>query len=145
MNLNSGFVFNTGDTWTINIPNRTIVATSGKDVTIQCNFSYPLEQHTENVQVYWKTSDLKSSFDTHDNDKQAFIFHPNDTFVLEKYRKRTTLIGNKNEQNCSLRITNVTENVQNIYVRVIGKNDNYSFVKVQVSISLSGKNFSETF
>lgn len=115
----------------------------GSDVTINCMFDYPTKEHTDNVQVYWKKRE-RSTFKISDNDKNAFVFHPNDTFVLEKYRGKTTLIGNPAEKNCSLLISGITENEPNIYVRVISKVDNYSFVKDFVSISLSGKSLSKT-
>ncbi|XP_038568470.1 uncharacterized protein LOC119898330 isoform X2 [Micropterus salmoides] len=48
------------------------------------------------------------------------------------------LIGDKDKGNCSLKIMKIMERMQNIYVRVIGKNDNYSFNKNLVSISVIG-------
>lgn len=134
---------NTGQKWNINV-NRSFVAKPGTNVTIPCTFTYPPEHHTESVQVYWKKFE-KSKFNTFDNDQNGFVYHTNYTFVLEKYRGKTTLIGNEAEGSCSLEIRNIMENEPKIYVRVIAKGDNYSFKNDFVSISLSGKNSSKTF
>lgn len=134
---------NTGQDWKIHVT-RSINATFGSNVTIACNFTYPLKYHTENVEVYWKKR-VKPDFDINDADKNAFVFHTNDTFVLEKYRTKTKLIGDKTHGNCSLRIQNIVDNEPGIYVRVIGKGEKFSFKKDCVTISVSGKNFSKTF
>lgn len=132
-------VLNTGQEWNINVP-RSINATLDSNVTIPCNFTYPEEFHTDNVKVYWKKINVKSIFNTHDNDQNAFVTHTNTTFVLEKYRNKTRLIGNETPKNCSLMILDIKENEQGIYVRIIAK-DNYSFNKNIVSIFVNGKNF----
>lgn len=111
---------------------------------VPCTFTYPPELYTEDVQVYWKKPG-RSNFDTDDIDKNSFVFHTNDTFVLEKYRGKTKLIGNKDKGNCSLMIQGIKENEPNIYVRVIAKGDQYSFHLKFVSISLPGKNSSQAF
>lgn len=123
-------------TWAINV-SSSIFAEYGSTVVIPCTFTYPPAHHTDKVQLYWKTLD-KSSFNTYDNDKNAFAFHTNDTFVLEKYRGRTSLIGDKLKENCSLQIKNITESEGPIYLRVIAKGDNYSFRAYPVLFSLSG-------
>ncbi|XP_077951360.1 uncharacterized protein LOC120811137 isoform X2 [Gasterosteus aculeatus] len=125
-----------GESWNIDV-SRHINATLGSNVTIQCHFTVPTKHYTERMQVFWK-KDEKSKFNTFDNDKKAFIFHPNETFVLEKYRGKTRLMGNKSAGNCSLKIFNVRDNVPNIYVRVIAKGDNYSFSQNSVSIAVTG-------
>nr|XP_040022258.1 uncharacterized protein LOC120811137 isoform X2 [Gasterosteus aculeatus aculeatus] len=125
-----------GESWNIDV-SRHINATLGSNVTIQCHFTVPTKHYTESMQVFWK-KDEKSKFNTFDNDKNAFIFHPNETFVLEKYRGKTRLMGNKSAGNCSLKIFNIRDNVPNIYVRLIAKGDNYSFSQNSVSIAVTG-------
>lgn len=134
---------NTGQTWDVNVT-RQIRAELDSDVIVQCTFTYPPEFYTEDVQVYWKKPG-RSNLNTDDIDKNSFVFHTNDTFVLEKYRGKTKLIGNKDKGNCSLMIQGIKENEPNIYVRVIAKGDQYSFYLKFVSISLSGKNSSQAF
>ncbi|XP_038568468.1 uncharacterized protein LOC119898330 isoform X1 [Micropterus salmoides] len=128
--------FTKGETWNISVAGN-INTSLGSDVTIPCTFTYPPEQRTDNVEVYWKKLE-KSKFNINDKDKNAFIFHTNDTYVLDKYKGKTMLIGDKDKGNCSLKIMKIMERMQNIYVRVIGKNDNYSFNKNLVSISVIG-------
>ncbi|TNN68305.1 Sialic acid-binding Ig-like lectin 12 [Liparis tanakae] len=124
-----------GQSWNISVT-KPITATKGSNVTIKCTFTVPAAQSTPSVEVYWKKPE-RSKFKTFDNDRNAFVFHPNDTLVLEKYRGKTKLIGNKINGDCSLKICGITDNVQNIYVRVIAKGDNYSFRANSVSISVS--------
>lgn len=136
-------ILNTGQTWDVNVT-RQIRAELDSDVIVPCTFTYPPEFYTEDVQVYWKKPG-RSNLNTDDIDKNSFVFHTNDTFVLEKYRGKTKLIGNKDKGNCSLMIQGIKENEPNIYVRVIAKGDQYSFYLKFVSISLSGKNSSQAF
>ncbi|XP_044065397.1 sialic acid-binding Ig-like lectin 10 isoform X2 [Siniperca chuatsi] len=125
-----------GQTWNVSVT-RHINALLGSDVDIPCTFTYPPEHHTKDVQVYWKKPE-RSTFNINDNDKNAFVFHTNETFVVEKYKGKTKLTGDKVKGNCSLKIQNIMENEPNIYVRVIAKGDNYSFKTDFVSISVSG-------
>ncbi|XP_030013034.1 uncharacterized protein LOC115435007 [Sphaeramia orbicularis] len=124
-----------GHTWNISVTKHFNV-TSGSDVNILCTFSYPPKYHSDNVQIFWKKFS-KEKITINDVDKRPFIFHPNETYIIEKYRHRTKLIGNVKEGNCSLKIQNITENEPKIYLRVAVA-DNYSFVEDYVSISVSG-------
>ncbi|XP_040899799.1 sialic acid-binding Ig-like lectin 12 [Toxotes jaculatrix] len=125
-----------GQLWKINVP-RHINATLGSNVTILCNFSYPEMYHTDKLQVYWKRR-VKSSFNTYDNDQYQYVFHTNDTYVFEWYRGKTMLIGNKAEGNCSLRILNITHSDMGLYVRLIEKEQKFSFYDKSVCIDVSG-------
>ncbi|XP_076594061.1 uncharacterized protein LOC143325061 [Chaetodon auriga] len=125
-----------GQNWDINVI-RHIEATLGSDVTIPCNFTYPPKYYTNNIQVYWKKPQT-STFDTKDNDRNAFVFHTNDSFVLNEYRGKTQLIGNTAEGNCSLTIKKIQDNEPNIYVRIVAQGERYSFKKKFVSISVPG-------
>ncbi len=106
---------------------------------ISCIFTYPLEPATEVEQVYWKKYGTEMSHIA-GPDKNAFVSHPNESFVLEQYKGKTTLVGNIAERNCTLKIEKIQDNEPNIYVRVITSQNKYSFVKRYVTIYLSGKN-----
>ncbi|XP_068592648.1 sialic acid-binding Ig-like lectin 10 [Cebidichthys violaceus] len=125
-----------GQSWHVNVSRR-INATLGSNVTIPCTFTIPPEYNTQSVEVYWKKRE-GSDLDSSKNNRNAFVFHPNNTLVLEKYRGKTKLIGNESKGNCSLKIFDIMNNEQNIYVRVIAKGESYSFYTDSVSISVSG-------
>lgn len=130
-------VLNTGEKWDINVT-RYIRAKPGSDVIIPCSFT---PNNTKDAKVYWKKNQL-SEVKTDDNEKNAFVFHTNDNFVLEKYRGKTKLIGNKDKGNCTLVIQDIREDEPFIYVRVIAGGDKNSFLRNSVRITLSGENFS---
>lgn len=135
--INLGLIFimastSKGEDWCVNVTRR-INATLGENVTIPCTFTYPTKFHTKDVKVCWKMN-VKSRIKIQDKDNRAFIFHPNDSYVIEEYRGRTKLIGNKTAGYCSLQILNITKNVPKIYLRVFGNPQNWSFIKESVSI-----------
>lgn len=103
-------------------------------------FSYPQENSRNRVEIFWKRWS-KEKIVTNDRDKNQFIFHQNKSYIIEKYRERTKLIGKVKEGNCSLNIQNVTENEPKIYLRVNAAKDNYSFIQDYVSILVSGEDF----
>lgn len=135
------FALKTDQGWKLNV-SKSITVEKGSNVTIHCLFSYPEKHHTPDVKVYWKTAGTSVCAKT-DNDKAAFVFHPNQTCVLPEFTGRTRLIGNENSGNCSLQILNITKE-QSMYVRIIAKGDQYSFKKERVIISLKGENLSQT-
>nr|XP_057940881.1 myelin-associated glycoprotein-like isoform X2 [Doryrhamphus excisus] len=128
-----------GETWGVNVT-RSFTAERGKSVTIPCTFSVPPQEYHENIQLFWKVP-VRSTFNTYDRDGNAFIFHPNRTFVLKEYQGKTELLGQRNGQpkNCTLRISHFMNNQLRIYLRIIGKTNNYTFGKNIVTISVSGK------
>ncbi|KAM6935983.1 uncharacterized protein PEZ65_006249 [Lycodopsis pacificus] len=125
-----------GESWVVNV-SRHINATLGSNVTIPCTFTIPPTYQTEGVKVYWKQRE-GSNFDSITNEKNPYVFHPNNTLVLEKYRGKTKLIGDESEGNCSLKIFDIRHNEENIYLRVIAKEEYFSFYEKFVSISVSG-------
>lgn len=135
-------MLNTGQSWYVDVK-RHIFATPGSDVIIPCVFTYPPDHHTDNVQVYWKIKET-SHFAIRDRDINAFVYHTNDTWVLDRYRGKTSIIGNKDKGNCSLMIQDINRNEQNLYLRVIAKGDQYSFYKKSVSITLQSEHPSKT-
>uniref|UniRef100_UPI003AAB3842 uncharacterized protein n=1 Tax=Centroberyx gerrardi TaxID=166262 RepID=UPI003AAB3842 len=126
-----------GEEWKVNV--RDVNTPLHSNVTIPCNFTY--KKPTENVhklQVYWKISRRISQIKTGDNDLNAFIYHPNPTYVTEEYRGRTHLVGDINNQNCSLMIQNISHNVGPIYLRIATGEEYYSYRNYYVRITVSG-------
>lgn len=113
-----------GQGWAINVT-RHIHSTRGSNVTILCSFTSPLDLNTGNVKVFWEKS------------TKTYVFHANDTYVLETYRGRTRLAGITTQGNCSLVIQNIREEEQHIYLRVNVNGKEYSFKNNSVSITLS--------
>lgn len=125
-----GFVIHAGEDWSINVT-RHIYATLGSDVILQCSFTFPSKLNPDNVLVYWMKP------------KGKFVFHTNDSKVLERYRGKTKLIGNKDQGNCSLMIQNIEVEDQQIYLRISVNGLHYSFKQHFVNITLSGEDFSD--
>ncbi|XP_022617697.1 uncharacterized protein LOC111234064 isoform X2 [Seriola dumerili] len=124
-----------GQTWNITVQQR-INATLDSTVTIPCHFSNPKEYDTDDVKVYWKT--FGKTIEINDKDNRAFVYHPNETFMLENYRGRTTLIGDIKKKNCSLQILGFKlDDERKIYMRLSIK-QNYSFINHPVNIYGSG-------
>ncbi|XP_023275624.1 uncharacterized protein LOC111665006 isoform X1 [Seriola lalandi dorsalis] len=124
-----------GQTWKITV-DQYINAELGSNVTILCSFSNPKEYDSDDVKVYWKT--FGKTIEINDKDKKAFVYHPNETFMLENYRGRTKLIGDIKKKNCSLQIQEISPNDEpTIYMRLSIK-ENYSFVKNPVNINVPG-------
>ncbi|XP_028281645.1 uncharacterized protein LOC114448709 [Parambassis ranga] len=128
-----------GEKWNLTV-SRNITAEKGSNITIPCNFTYPSKHHTDNVSVYWKKWG-QSLCSKNDKDTNAFIYHPNELCVVEKYRRRTLLEGDKARGSCSLKILNITSNELDIYVRISVKGDNYSFKGNSVSIFVKGSGY----
>ncbi|KAG8010162.1 Myelin-associated glycoprotein [Nibea albiflora] len=127
-----------GQGWKISVDPR-FNTTVNSDVTIKCSFTIPSKFATENPKVYWKKN-VRSTFDTGDKrDQNAFVYHPNATFVLKKYGGNTELIGDIKKGNCTLKIKNIMDSDQGIYLRVIA-NDSYSFKRNLISIHVDDAN-----
>ncbi|XP_028985735.1 sialic acid-binding Ig-like lectin 12 isoform X2 [Betta splendens] len=128
--------------WNITVP-ESINATLGSDVTIKCTFDYPKKYSNDSVQVYWKMK-VASNITINDQDKNAFICHTNDSFVLTEYRRRTHLIRDESNKSCSVKILNVRHNISDIYVRIVLTTEKYSFKKHLVSIFVLDEDSSPT-
>ncbi|XP_057689717.1 uncharacterized protein LOC130914491 isoform X2 [Corythoichthys intestinalis] len=126
-----------GQTWRLNVKQR-IKAVNGTNLTIPCTFSYPPKYHMEKPQLFWKLLNKKSTFNTYDKDFNAFFYHPNKSFVEEKYQGKTTLVQN-NDSSCTLNIREFMDEELKIYFRIIAKGENYSFIRKFVTISQSGQ------
>lgn len=106
---------------------RDVPAPLGSDVIIHCSFASPSHLDTGKVSIYWKRT------------VKTYVFHANETNVLEMYRGKTKLVGRKERGDCSLMIQNFREDNLQIYLRVIVDGSPYSFVNDSVRIRLSGK------
>ncbi|KAM8827319.1 uncharacterized protein ACB058_020272 [Synchiropus picturatus] len=123
-----------GHLWLINVTRR-IEALLGSSVVVPCTFTVPPE--STDVKLFWKKSNTKNHFPHQDKDTNAFVYHPNDSFVMLKYKGKTSLLGQGNS--CSLEIQKIREIEPSIYLRIGTKKDNYSFYSFYVSISIQGQ------
>ncbi|KAL0985012.1 hypothetical protein UPYG_G00151820 [Umbra pygmaea] len=113
-----------------------ISTNKGEDATILCEVKYP---SGPSVQAYWKI--LGQKINISDEDKNAFIYHPNKSMVSKRFQSRTELIGDINKGNCSLKIKTInTEDTGRFYLRISNGNNNWSFSNQLVSIHISGYN-----
>lgn len=141
-NVKCDLILNTGQSWDVNVT-RDIVAKPGSNVIIPCVFTYPHQFYTNDVQVYWKIKE-KSPVDFMDNDRNAFVYHTNDSLVLDRYRGKTSIIGIKDKGNCTLMIQDINQNETSLYLRVVAKGNQYSFLKKSVFITLLPKSVETT-
>ncbi|XP_017281973.1 uncharacterized protein LOC108241975 [Kryptolebias marmoratus] len=125
--------YSKGESWTIKV-DQTFNVTKGSNITILCTFTYPSGHKVQNV--YWKTVG-KRECNEDDIDKNAFVFHPNNSCVLQMYREKTKLIGDIAKENCSLLIKDIQE-TKEIYMRLFTDKNKYSFRQHCVSISVKG-------
>uniref|UniRef100_A0A1A8C390 Uncharacterized protein n=4 Tax=Nothobranchius TaxID=28779 RepID=A0A1A8C390_NOTKA len=125
--------YSRGQEWEIRTEKK-INAAKGSNITIFCTFKIPSTSNF--TAVYWKT-DGESECSKNDNDRKAFVYHPNRSCVLEKYKTKTKLIGDGAKGNCTLQIYNVQESEQ-IYMRVVAVPKPYSFKPNPVTIHVNG-------
>lgn len=137
------FVLNTGlgqKGWTIYV-NRTVLAMRGSEVIIHCRYQCPLLECNGTVLVHWKKR-IGDSSDGRLKNQNEFVYHEKKEQVAERYRNKTQLLKN-GTKNCSLKIQNVTDNDQDLYVRLETQKHPYSFyndtVSISVSVSVSSK------
>ncbi|XP_074539101.1 uncharacterized protein LOC141800460 [Halichoeres trimaculatus] len=127
--------------WTIKV-DRTFHVPRGSDLTIPCRFDCP--SCDGKVSVFWKRR-IGNNSDGNDNKKNEFVYHENESLVMDRYRHKTGLVKDaKDVKNCTLRIQNVTLSDENIYVRLETEKNKYSFFKKTVSIFVSEIPISET-
>lgn len=110
---------------------RRVHATLGSDAIVRCSFTFPAKLSTGTVHVYWKKNTT------------TYVFHGNASKVLEMYRGKTKLIGNKDRGNCGLLIQNISQEDQGIYLRIVVNGTAYSFLNDRVNITLSGEDRSQ--
>lgn len=139
--LNNTFVVNsnTGVDWKADYP-KVVLTKMGEDVTIPCNVTYPPSPSKEPILAYWKRLG-KTKLTINDNDKNEFLYHPNNTFVIKSFQNRTNLTGNVTKGNCSLNIKGIEEGDMGnfYYLRIATGANNFSFINQLVSIQISGK------
>nr|XP_029477035.1 uncharacterized protein LOC115101699 isoform X2 [Oncorhynchus nerka] len=124
--------------WKADYP-KVVFTKLGEDVTIPCNVTYPPSQSKEPIQAYWKRWG-NTKLKINDNDKNEFLYHPNNTFVIKSFQTRTNLTGNITQGNCSLKINIIQHGDigHSYYLRIATGADNFSFNKDLVSIQISG-------
>ncbi|KAM9405401.1 uncharacterized protein ACWYII_028732 isoform 3-T3 [Salvelinus alpinus] len=127
-----------GVDWKADYP-KVVFTKMGEDVTIPCNVTYPPSPSKEPVQAYWKRLG-NTKLNINDNDKNEFLYHPNNTFVIKSFQTRTNLTGNVTKRNCSLKINIIQHGDigRFYYLRIATGADNFSFNKELVSIQISG-------
>ncbi|KAI4904647.1 hypothetical protein NFI96_019431 [Prochilodus magdalenae] len=118
------------ENWTINLTEKEFHVAKSSNITINCSVTYaPPEESKKNIQGFWKAIG-KGEVETKSFDKRAFIFHPNDSFVLKRFRGRTRLLGNVSDGNCSLFISNTqSSDAGEYYFRVETGTNQFSFIK----------------
>ncbi|KAL7832209.1 hypothetical protein AOLI_G00297570 [Acnodon oligacanthus] len=118
----------TSGNWTVTLPPRYFNITQCSNITINCTMKYPEpEEIKKNIQVFWKVKD-KGTMNINSNDKNKFVYHPNDSFVMENFQRRTRLLGNINDSDCSLLIIHAQHtDVGQYYLRVETGSQEYSF------------------
>ncbi|XP_019741954.1 uncharacterized protein LOC109525670 isoform X2 [Hippocampus comes] len=121
-----------GETWGLKV-NRSINAVKGQSVTVPCTFSYPPKYHTEKPGLFWKLFQ-RSTFKTYDRDANAFIYHPNSTFVVKEYQGKTSIVPKRNDRSCTLKIKNLMDSRLVIYFRIVAK-ESFSFYNQSVTIN----------
>lgn len=126
-----------GVDWKADYP-KVVLTKMGEDVTIPCNVTYPPSPSKELVQAYWKRQG-KIKLTINDNDKNEFLYHPINTFVIKSFQNRTNLTGNVTKGNCSLNIKGIEEGDMGnfYYLRIATGANNFSFINQLVSIQIS--------
>ncbi|XP_038850581.1 uncharacterized protein LOC120048567 [Salvelinus namaycush] len=127
-----------GVDWKADYP-KVVFTNKGDDVTIPCNVTYPPSPSKEPIQAYWKRLG-KTKLKINENDKNEFLYHPNNTFVIKSFQNRTNLTGNVTKGNCSLNIKRIEEGDMgpSYYLRIATGANNFSFINELVYINISG-------
>ncbi|CAB1333907.1 unnamed protein product [Coregonus sp. 'balchen'] len=126
-----------GVDWKANYP-KVVFTNMEDDVTIPCNVTYPTSPSKKPIQAYWKRLG-PTELNITDNDKNEFLYHPNNTFVIKSFQTRTMLIGNVSKGNCSLEIKRIQNgDMGPFYFRIATGANNFSFIKELVYINISG-------
>ncbi|CAI5662731.1 unnamed protein product [Oreochromis niloticus] len=115
--------------WTTDVPSS-VTGLRGSCVVIPCSYDYPAGED-QKVNVFtgiWKTTE-----------RDQVIYHPTESKILEQHRRRTNLVGNIREKNCSLMIQNLQEpDGGSFYFRIELKGyANFSYLTKKVVISVT--------
>ncbi|CAG6015716.1 unnamed protein product [Menidia menidia] len=110
--------------WTAQVTNS-VKGVPGSCVVIPCSYNYPDPERTSKFTGIWF------------GPKDVTIFHSEDSKIHQDYRKRTKLVGEIKEKNCSLMIDPLRESDTGpFYFRIeIDNYDRYSYQGNKASIS----------
>ncbi|XP_038668956.1 sialic acid-binding Ig-like lectin 13 [Scyliorhinus canicula] len=112
-------------------PPREVTAQEGLCVQIPCHYSYPSHLANQSQVGVWFNNERGATSTT--------VFHSkDDNHVVPRFRHRTRLSGNLKDGDCSLIITNVTQEDSGPYYFRIGPDDriayrNYPVTRLNVS------------
>ncbi|XP_069040992.1 B-cell receptor CD22-like isoform X2 [Lepisosteus oculatus] len=106
---------------------RNIWALKDSCVVIPCTYNYPPSAEKGNKKIMWH------------KDFNQYIYHQTLNKVLEEFKGRTSLIGDPENQNCSLQIDPVAPDDKGpFHFRIeIDKLDKYSFMNDEVTININ--------
>ncbi|XP_035772302.1 myelin-associated glycoprotein-like, partial [Neolamprologus brichardi] len=85
--------------WTADVPSS-VKGLRGSCVVIPCSYDYPAGEH-QKVNIFTGISKT--------TERDQVIYHATESKILEQYGRRTNLVGNIREKNCSLMIQNLQE------------------------------------
>lgn len=113
--------------WTVEVPSS-VKGLLSSCVVIPCSYSYP-HATVNTFTGIWT------------DDRNQAIYHPTESKILEQYRRRTQLLGDLREKNCSLMIENLQQSDGGpFHFRIeLGGYNSFSFLNKKVSISMTGK------
>ncbi|KAM6909815.1 sialoadhesin [Xenentodon cancila] len=113
--------------WTAEIPSS-VTGLLGSCVVIPCSFNYPDPQKT-----------LTEFTGIWVNEPDGYIFHPEESQMLQQYRGRTELLGNIREKNCSLKIERLQQSDSGSFFFRIQIKDYNSFSYRTKTVTISVK------
>ncbi|KAL6471527.1 hypothetical protein MHYP_G00201770 [Metynnis hypsauchen] len=121
-------VTSTKGNWTVTLPQVRFNITKCSNITINCTMKYPEpEEAKKKIQVFWKAKD-KGTTNINSKDKNLFIYHPNHLLVMKSFQRRTRLLGNITNHDCSLLIIHAQRSdIGQYYLRVETGSKEYSF------------------